>query len=132
MQTHRHHPRIVHDHHDHNFPRPLMPPIPDLRYEQSFLKKLQPFVRFSRTADASEVVEIQWGHVFWLTVRDQVLAPLAQGTLLTILAFYFSPISSQFERSLRRRRRVIKEGLGVGWLRGWVQSLGLSTATTGR
>ncbi|KAJ8081814.1 hypothetical protein PM082_007660 [Marasmius tenuissimus] len=106
-----------------------MPPIPDLRFENSFLSKLHPFVQFRRAEGdgKAEVIEIQWGHVFWVTMRDQVLSPLVQGTLFAILGFYFSPLSSRLGRKLKKSR---KEGLGVGWLRGWIQNLGLSTTTS--
>ncbi|OJJ96783.1 hypothetical protein ASPACDRAFT_124670 [Aspergillus aculeatus ATCC 16872] len=49
----------------HNFP-----PLPDLRFEQSYLASL-------RGADT-------WGRVAWITIRDQVLLPLMQGTLWTL------------------------------------------------
>ncbi|KAL1957686.1 hypothetical protein VTO42DRAFT_5663 [Malbranchea cinnamomea] len=46
------------------------PPIPDLRFEQSYLASL-------RCADT-------WGRIAWITTRDQVLLPLIQGTLWTL------------------------------------------------
>ncbi|KAL2825612.1 hypothetical protein BDW59DRAFT_71503 [Aspergillus cavernicola] len=50
--------------------RPTLPPLPDLRFEQSYLASL-------RGADT-------WGRVAWITIRDQVLLPLVQGTLWTL------------------------------------------------
>ncbi|BCS20171.1 DUF1770 domain-containing protein [Aspergillus puulaauensis] len=47
-----------------------LPPLPDLRFEQSYLASL-------RGADT-------WGRVAWITIRDQVLLPLIQGTLWTL------------------------------------------------
>ncbi|KAA8643093.1 hypothetical protein EYZ11_006174 [Aspergillus tanneri] len=47
-----------------------LPPLPDLRFEQSYLASI-------RGADT-------WGRVAWITVRDQVLLPLIQGTLWTL------------------------------------------------
>ncbi|KAL4928697.1 DUF1770 domain-containing protein [Aspergillus undulatus] len=50
--------------------RQTLPPLPDLRFEQSYLASL-------RGADT-------WGRVAWITIRDQVLLPLVQGTLWTL------------------------------------------------
>ncbi|KAL2814615.1 hypothetical protein BJX63DRAFT_420725 [Aspergillus granulosus] len=50
--------------------RHTLPPLPDLRFEQSYLASI-------RGADT-------WGRVAWITIRDQVLLPLAQGTLWTL------------------------------------------------
>ncbi|KAB8275035.1 hypothetical protein BDV30DRAFT_208135 [Aspergillus minisclerotigenes] len=47
-----------------------LPPMPDLRFEQSYLASI-------RGAET-------WGRVAWITVRDQVLLPLVQGTLWTL------------------------------------------------
>ncbi|KAE8146170.1 hypothetical protein BDV25DRAFT_55238 [Aspergillus avenaceus] len=47
-----------------------LPPMPDLRFEQSYLASL-------KGADT-------WGRVAWITIRDQVLLPLIQGTLWTL------------------------------------------------
>ncbi|GKZ54776.1 hypothetical protein AnigIFM49718_010899 [Aspergillus niger] len=47
-----------------------LPPLPDLRFEQSYLASL-------RGADT-------WGRVAWITIRDQVLLPLIQGTVWTL------------------------------------------------
>ncbi|KAL2854689.1 hypothetical protein BJX68DRAFT_31885 [Aspergillus pseudodeflectus] len=50
--------------------RHTLPPLPDLRFEQSYLASI-------RGADT-------WARVAWITIRDQVLFPLAQGTLWTL------------------------------------------------
>lgn len=50
--------------------RANLPPLPDLRFEQSYLASLQ----------GAET----WWKVAWITGRDQVLLPLAQGTLWTL------------------------------------------------
>ncbi|PGH23415.1 hypothetical protein AJ80_02525 [Polytolypa hystricis UAMH7299] len=50
--------------------RAPLPPLPDLRFEQSYLRSLQ-------GADS-------WGRIAWITIRDQVLFPLIQGTLWTL------------------------------------------------
>lgn len=50
--------------------RPNLPPLPDLRFEQSYLASL----------NGAET----WWTVAWITGRDQVLLPLVQGTLWTL------------------------------------------------
>ncbi|KAH9884551.1 hypothetical protein F4778DRAFT_800004 [Xylariomycetidae sp. FL2044] len=50
--------------------RPHFPPMPDLRFEQSYLHSL-------RDADTA------W-KVVWVTVRDQMMMPLAQGVLYNL------------------------------------------------
>ncbi|KAK2742321.1 hypothetical protein FQN57_005409 [Myotisia sp. PD_48] len=45
-------------------------PIPDLRFEQSYLNSLK----------GAET----WTHVAWITIRDQVMLPFIQGTLWTL------------------------------------------------
>jgi hypothetical protein len=47
-------------------PKPTL--IPDLRFEPTYLAKL-------------EVADPGWQSVVWVTVRDQVLSPLIQGAL---------------------------------------------------
>ncbi|KAI9826900.1 MAG: hypothetical protein M1832_005839 [Thelocarpon impressellum] len=47
-----------------------LPPLPDLRFEQSYLASIS-------GADT-------WYRVAWITTRDQVMLPLAQGTLWTL------------------------------------------------
>ncbi len=126
------------------------PPIPDLRFETAYLRKIRPFVRFEEARDgfeavgdeqpAREVLEIDWKNVFWVTFRDQVMIMWIQGALwcvyLSILlsfflifsravvGFYLRPIYTQAGRRFKR-----KEGGAVSWLRSWVKALGLSTST---
>lgn len=47
--------------------RPTLPPLPDLRFEQSYLASIPPGA--------------SWAKIIYITVRDQVLFPLLQGTL---------------------------------------------------
>ncbi|RJE19921.1 hypothetical protein PHISCL_07747 [Aspergillus sclerotialis] len=47
-----------------------LPPLPDLRFEQSYLASL-------KGAES-------WGRIAWITIRDQVLLPFVQGTLWTL------------------------------------------------
>ncbi|KAH8929164.1 hypothetical protein BT69DRAFT_1276585 [Atractiella rhizophila] len=86
-----------------------LPPIPDLRFEQGYLKSLSPFIsvkngkelskRNEHLADDTEQValvsegpykawleeeeelEIQWKSVLYITFRDQLLSPLLQGAV---------------------------------------------------
>jgi hypothetical protein len=88
--------------------RPVLP-IPDLRFEYSYLRSVRPFVKLIHTATVtkthngdekskketsgngeqgsvltlpkSETLEIQWGRVIWVTARDQFMAPFLQGAL---------------------------------------------------
>lgn len=51
--------------------RNTMPPLPDLRFEQSYLKSIE--------------AAAGWQGVLYITVRDQVFLPLVQGALWTLL-----------------------------------------------
>lgn len=51
--------------------RPQMPPLPDLRFEQSYLASIK---------DAQG-----WQGVAFITIRDQVLMPLIQGMAWTLI-----------------------------------------------
>jgi len=48
-----------------------MPPLPDLRFEQSYLHSI---------AGATT-----WGKIAWITIRDQVVMPFAQGVIYNIV-----------------------------------------------
>lgn len=84
--------------------RAVLTAVPDLRFEYGFLKSVRPYFRIRPTTTtvpespegtgkgkekaparegeaATEVLEIQWLDVGWVTVRDQVLSPLVQGAL---------------------------------------------------
>ncbi|KAI0128489.1 hypothetical protein BJ170DRAFT_331307 [Xylariales sp. AK1849] len=50
--------------------RTSFPPMPDLRFEQSYLHSIR---------DAGS-----WGVVGWITVRDQIMMPFAQGILYNL------------------------------------------------
>ncbi|KAK0237961.1 hypothetical protein EDD85DRAFT_952134 [Armillaria nabsnona] len=114
--------------------RASVPPIPDLRFETAYLRKIRPFVQFEEARDdfeavgdeqpAREVLEIDWKNVFWVTFRDQVMIMWIQGALWAIVGFYLRPIYTQAGRRFKR-----KEGGAVSWLRSWVKALGLSTST---
>ena len=130
--------------------RASIPPIPDLRFETAYLRRIRPFIRFEEAPDGFEavgdeqpargVLEIDWKNVIWVTFRDQVLTMWIQGalwcvyigiflfffliSLRAIVGFYLRPIYTQAGRRFKR-----KEGGAVSWLRNWVWALGLSTNT---
>lgn len=82
-------------------------PIPDLRFEQSFLLSLKPFIKpknaeefrqvktHGKTAEiehiamaqpvatqdvfAAHALNLDWGSIAWVTLRDQLISPLLQG-----------------------------------------------------
>lgn len=72
-------------------------PIPDLRFEYTYLKRVRPYVHVQRRTEekytdekeegaaedteGQEVVTVEWGKVIWITTRDQVISPLLQGAL---------------------------------------------------
>lgn len=63
----------------------------DLRFEQTYLKSIAPYVRLTTPAPSKsekrgdlihpevQRLDIKWGNLIWITTRDQVLAPLFQG-----------------------------------------------------
>ncbi|OCF71986.1 hypothetical protein I204_07250 [Kwoniella mangroviensis CBS 8886] len=106
-----------HHHEDHKKARKegrkrvkqAMPVMPDLRFEQSYLLSIRPFLTprptpttiekkgqieqtkpsgtLVKSADEDRVfhwgrqVDVQWSKVLWVTLRDQVVSPLIQGAL---------------------------------------------------
>lgn len=51
--------------------RPVMPPLPDMRFEQSYLASIPP--------------NASWSMIAFITVKDQVFLPLVQGVLWTLI-----------------------------------------------
>jgi len=124
--------------------------IPDLRFEYSYLRSILPYIRLERSTSTSvptsvqpqrndntsptpvltsEIIHVQWGKVIWITVREQVINPLLQGTLWALASYYLTPFSAQLGSKMgtfAHQRIASKEGSGVGWLRGWAKNLGLS------
>lgn len=80
---------------------PMALPIPDLRFEYTYLKRVRPYVHVQRKTEdkntdkegeevaedteGEEVVTVEWGKVIWITTRDQVISPLLQGALWYVL-----------------------------------------------
>ncbi|CAL1699296.1 unnamed protein product [Somion occarium] len=105
-----------HSHHRRRFTA-----VPDLRFEQSYLRSVRPYVRVEeiRTEEIfrdekgkavarddnfppespegrvvvlhEENIHIQWGPVLWATTRDQVISPLLQGALWGIAGYFLQP-----------------------------------------
>lgn len=65
--------------------RSQLPPLPDLRFEQSYLASIQ-------NADT-------WQRVAWITFRDQVFMPLTQGIMWTLLLSGWKHWNSQAQFS---------------------------------
>ena len=83
----------------HRDSAPRVNRLPDLRFEQSYLRSIRPYVHVERVesgepqkdekgkaiavedAQPREVIEVQWSKVAWITTRDQVISPLVQGAL---------------------------------------------------
>jgi len=126
-----------------------LPTIPDLRFEYSYLKSIQPFVKITRvgrkvqgmheaegglvadedTDSSREIIEIEWGRVLWVTLKDQVLSPFMQGTVWGFASLYLKPLSARLgfggTRSIVQSPR--KDGEGVSWLRRFWQRLRLQS-----
>ncbi|KAG5642358.1 hypothetical protein DXG03_002955 [Asterophora parasitica] len=104
------HPFVLHQLPKHHYathiavhdepPRKALPPvIPDLRFEHSYLRSIQRYVlrqpstigeltekngqrpHSSSSNASSQIVDIKWGRVVWITTRDQVISPFLQGAL---------------------------------------------------
>lgn len=74
-----------------------MPPLPDLRFEKTYIKSIRPYIHaeypdgrsdrpYNKTASVEgravvEVIRIDWGRVLWITIRDQIFSPFLQGAV---------------------------------------------------
>jgi len=65
--------------------RPKFTPLPDLRFEPTYLRKVGRHVRVERAEGGGEIIHVEWNKVFWATVKDQVVAPLIQGMIWCVL-----------------------------------------------
>ncbi|KAF8443510.1 hypothetical protein BGX38DRAFT_1199515 [Terfezia claveryi] len=91
---------ILHRHHDpsHGHRRAHLPPLPDLRFEQSYLASIG-----SANGDS-------W-RIFLITIRDQVVFPLVQGMVFSLgMAGW---------RAWNSRARFLGRGLGARVRRRW-------------
>ncbi|KAI0739101.1 hypothetical protein C8Q80DRAFT_1339530 [Daedaleopsis nitida] len=119
-----------------------IPPLPDLRFEYSYLRGVAQYVRLERphsqtaapsttsengkeTEKAAEAgedgledvqlsggVHVQWGRVLWITTRDQVLSPLLQGAAWGVASHFLRPFGALLGAHIRAWW-----GNGVQWLR---------------
>ncbi|KAF4564705.1 hypothetical protein EYR36_002644 [Pleurotus pulmonarius] len=133
-----------------------IPAIPDLRFENSYLRSIRPFfyvrriyvapdakepdydhadvaLAASHKAAISEEIIIDWAKVLWITTRDQVISPFLQGAVWGIAGHFLVPL---MRRARVHSARYIKsrltstEGQGITWLRNWVK--GFSSTAPGR
>ncbi|KDN36733.1 hypothetical protein RSAG8_10662, partial [Rhizoctonia solani AG-8 WAC10335] len=86
---------------------------------------------------------IEWGKIAWVTIRDQVIAPLVQGTLWGSASIFLGPASKKVAVSLREMfvgpsnqqspstptPRASRGENNMGWLRSWVRGLGIDAET---
>ncbi|GMK55405.1 hypothetical protein CspeluHIS016_0204610 [Cutaneotrichosporon spelunceum] len=83
--------------------RSTMPPLPELRFEQAYIRSLMPALYTETGKDVkSEIREghevgVVWKAAMWITVRDQVISPFLQGAFWGILGL----ISGALRGSLR-------------------------------
>ncbi|KLO09844.1 hypothetical protein SCHPADRAFT_892794 [Schizopora paradoxa] len=108
--------------------------IPDLRFEQSYLKGISKFVHTEHVNDGNgeghmEVVKVDWGNVAWITFRDQMFMPLLQGLVWGAASQFIVPVSSYVRRQLssifglRPPRPPVKTGEFTDRMRDWSKSL---------
>ncbi|KZT69977.1 hypothetical protein DAEQUDRAFT_765020 [Daedalea quercina L-15889] len=102
----------------HALPQRRIPAVPDLRFEQSYLASIKPYVHIERTPDkqltsdvkgkgkavdtqgcasqvTAEVITVQWGRVVWITTRDQIISPLLQGALRGLAGVFLTPLLAE-------------------------------------
>ncbi|EPT02192.1 hypothetical protein FOMPIDRAFT_1022991 [Fomitopsis schrenkii] len=96
-----------------------VPAVPDLRFEQSYLSSIRPYVHIERSSSSegqnsadqkgkgkavavqvdepvtTEVITIQWGRVAWVTTRDQILSPFLQGTVRGLAGVFLTPLLAE-------------------------------------
>ncbi|CEL63244.1 hypothetical protein RSOLAG1IB_05286 [Rhizoctonia solani AG-1 IB] len=82
--------------------------------------------------------QIEWGKIAWVTIRDQVISPLVQGTVWGSASIFLGPASKKLAGSLREMfvgpnnkqsspspAPKTRGDSNMGWLRSWVRSLGI-------
>ncbi|KAJ1302018.1 hypothetical protein OPQ81_000853 [Rhizoctonia solani] len=78
---------------------------------------------------------IEWGKIAWVTIRDQVISPLIQGTVWGSASIFLGPASKKVAVSLREMfvgpsnqqlppsaPPKASRGESMGWLRSWSSS----------
>ncbi|KAG2041255.1 hypothetical protein BDR03DRAFT_991176 [Suillus americanus] len=135
-------------------------PIPDIRFEQTYLSRVQTCLHVEEIAgkgggvdpplstddsftaathvspvitSSQQITRIDWGKLAWVTVRDQVIMPLLQGMLWGVVGTYYHPFVGVMKNSLRGKPALTLpvEGEGVGLLRSLAKKLGLGQLTIG-
>ncbi|KAH8828639.1 hypothetical protein DL96DRAFT_1428176, partial [Flagelloscypha sp. PMI_526] len=111
-------PPAVEEQHPHAV---RLPAVPDLRFEQTYIKSIQPFVKVQRKPHGKgEDVDIRWGRVSYVTIRDQVLSPFLQGALWALLSAYLGPAFLGAWEGLKGLSPLHRqEGTGAKALRRW-------------
>jgi len=131
-------------------PHHRAPKVPDLRFEQSYLRGIRPYVEVQRVHPGGdsrkdekgkavavreesprEVIQVQWGKVVWITTRDQVLSPMIQGLLWGVASHFLRPFLASFFQDVRTwwvkggtySSSSRNEGQGVGKLRYWLEGV---------
>ncbi|TFK49043.1 hypothetical protein OE88DRAFT_458911 [Heliocybe sulcata] len=153
MAHHKHpqYPRFPHlhghdddqGHKDHDLTNRLRTQaLPDLRFETSYLKSIRRYVQVSEEEQEWDgkmeplrrdvQVQVEWGKVLWVTIRDQVLSPFVQGAVWGYASLFIRPIfaSLRSRTGLDQKPKKAEEGRAAGWLRNWFRaSLGGVTAS---
>ncbi|KIR53264.1 hypothetical protein I315_04301 [Cryptococcus gattii Ru294] len=132
-----------------------MPPLPDLRFEPKPGKRSRSDLAekpeqevgtgMVQSADRNEVyfwgreVDVDWSRVAWVTIRDQLFAPLVQGALWGWATIFLSATGVVLRASLYPARHTPRgritggpggststagggEAVGGEWWRKWVKS----------
>ncbi|KAI8969789.1 hypothetical protein BD414DRAFT_502658 [Trametes punicea] len=109
--------------------RRRIPPVPDLRFEYSYVRSVAPYVHVERTTPevvpvehnekgkakalseaevttnapsrATEVVRVDWDRILWVTMRDQVISPLVQGALWGVASHFLRPLGAVLGTHIR-------------------------------
>lgn len=122
--------RAHHEKKDLTYSHRRGPQIPDFRFEYSYLRSIRPYVHVERleptrspaedgkgesgagsdreTAVLREIIEINWGRLLWITMRDQLLSPFAQGAVWCVL---LPRVLRAWRTCLRRAYRYVYRGV---------------------
>ncbi|KDQ10277.1 hypothetical protein BOTBODRAFT_58196 [Botryobasidium botryosum FD-172 SS1] len=131
---------VPHGHGLRGHPHLNLPALPDLRFENSYLRSINPFITLHDADARGEIqkqeqeslagvvappdtpaVNVEWKGILWVTARDQVVYPLLQGFLWGITSQYLLPLPRAWWEGLRQPRSK-RNGDDVSWLRQWTRS----------
>ncbi|BEJ16080.1 hypothetical protein CspHIS471_0506850 [Cutaneotrichosporon sp. HIS471] len=85
--------------------RATMPPIPEMRFEQAYLRSLMPALHSKAGGDVKidiaggKEVAVVWNKAAWITVRDQVISPFLQGAFWGILSLISGSVTAALRAS---------------------------------